>query len=81
MLECVVNIAEGRRLDVLDKLSRSAGASLRDRHHDEDHHRSVFTLINTSELLVADLRGLIARATELIDLRLHAGVHPSPRCR
>jgi glutamate formiminotransferase len=76
LLECVVNIAEGRRLDVLDELSRSGGASLRDRHHDEDHHRSVFTLINTRDLLVADVRGLITRATELIDLRLHTGVHP-----
>lgn len=76
MFECVINVSEGRRRALLDELSASAGPSLRDRHSDVAHHRSVFTLINDAESLVRDVRSLITRAYELIDLRTHAGVHP-----
>ncbi|MGA2432515.1 MAG: hypothetical protein ABSG09_03555 [Acidimicrobiales bacterium] len=76
MLECVLNISEGRDLQVLDELSGSAGGSLRDRHHDAAHHRSVFTLINEPEPLERDVRNLIARAFNLLTLENHAGVHP-----
>lgn len=76
MLECVVNISEGRRLDVLDALSRSAGVSLRDRHHDDRHNRSVFTLIHDRNDLRRDVRTLATAALDLLDLRDHAGVHP-----
>jgi len=76
VLECVLNISEGRDLQVLDELSDSAGGSLRDRHHDAAHHRSVFTLINELEPLERDVRNLIARAFNLLTLENHAGVHP-----
>lgn len=76
MLECVVNISEGRRPDVLDRLSRDAGASLRDRHSDAFHNRSVFTLINHAEDLERDVRGLIDAAFVELDLATHEGVHP-----
>ncbi len=76
MFECVLNLSEGRRLDVLDELSHAAGASLRDRHADAFHHRSVFTLINDPEKLVADVRALIGAALNVLDLATHEGVHP-----
>ena len=76
MFECVLNLSEGRRLDVLDELSRAAGASLRDRHADAFHHRSVFTLINEPDQLVADVRALIDAALARLDLTRHEGVHP-----
>ncbi|MFZ1063129.1 MAG: hypothetical protein WAN30_06615 [Acidimicrobiales bacterium] len=76
MFECVPNLAEGRNLTVLDDLSASAGASLRDRHHDPAHHRSVFTLINDPEPLERDVRTLVERAFTALSLVEHAGVHP-----
>lgn len=76
MLECVINISEGRRATVLDELSGASGASLRDCHHDAFHNRSVFTLINDRAPLVRDVRALIGRAFSLLDLRAHEGVHP-----
>ncbi len=76
MFECVVNISEGRDLPVLEQLSRAAGQSLRDRHRDRHHHRSVFTLINEPEQLLNDLHTLASTAYQKIDLRRHQGVHP-----
>ncbi len=76
MFECVVNVSEGRDVATLELLSRAAGASLRDRHRDRHHHRSVFTLINEPEPLLEDLHSLAGAAYKNIDLRRHTGVHP-----
>ena len=71
-----MNISEGRDLDVLDHLSRQARGSLRDRHHDAFHNRSVFTLINHADPLERDVRDLISAALASLDLAAHEGVHP-----
>jgi glutamate formiminotransferase len=76
VFECVVNISEGRDVAVLEQLSRAAGSSLRDRHRDRHHHRSVFTLINEPEDLLSDLHTLASTAYQRVDLRRHHGVHP-----
>ena len=76
MFECVLNISEGRDVAVLEELDRAAGVSLRDRHSDATHHRSVFTLINESSELVRDVRALITQAFQRLDLFEHSGVHP-----
>lgn len=76
MLECVINISEGRDDDILERLSACAGASLRDRHSDVFHNRSVFTLINTADALRHDVRMLITDALDTLDLASHVGVHP-----
>jgi glutamate formiminotransferase / 5-formyltetrahydrofolate cyclo-ligase len=76
VLECVVNISEGRNLDILKALRATAGSSLRDLHAEEFHNRSVFTLINPSASLKADVQALVTTAFDRLDLRLHEGVHP-----
>ena len=76
MLECVVNVSEGRDDARLETLARAAGASLCDRHGDGFHNRSVFTLIAGRDQLERDVRSLIATAFELLDLTTHEGVHP-----
>jgi glutamate formiminotransferase len=76
VFECVINISEGRDVAVLEELSRAAARSLRDRHSDPDHHRSVFTLINDPAPLVNDVHQLIDAAYRRLDLRQHQGVHP-----
>jgi len=76
VFECVINISEGRRQPLLDQLSSAAGASLRDRHADAFHNRSVFTLINTAEALVPDVHRLIEAGLRELNLSEHHGVHP-----
>jgi len=76
LFECVVNISEGRRLDVLDTLSSAAGPSLRDHHRDEIHNRSVFTLIHDPVELRRDVHALASATLQSLDLRDHVGVHP-----
>lgn len=71
VLECVLNVSEGRRSSVIDALATAAGDALLDVHVDGDHHRSVFTVIGEEAP-----RRLALRAIELIDLRRHDGVHP-----
>lgn len=71
MLECVVNVSEGRDADVLAALADAAGDDLLDVHADPHHHRSVLTLVGE------DAPRRVARvAVDRIDLRDHRGVHP-----
>jgi glutamate formiminotransferase len=78
-LESVPNFSEGRdgaTIDALAAALRSGGARLLDVHADEDHNRSVFTLVGSGDELVESLLAGIGRAAELIDLRRHEGAHP-----
>jgi len=45
-------------------------------HADEDHNRSVFTLVGSEDELTAALLAGITCARERIDLRRHEGAHP-----
>ncbi len=77
MLECVPNVAEGRRLDVVDALAASCGPSLLDVHTDADHHRSVFTLAGPGRRDAETAAAALARAVAArLDLTDHEGVHP-----
>jgi hypothetical protein len=76
VFECVINISEGRDHAVLEALDRAAGSSLRNRHSDPWHHRSVFTLIDEPAALVASVHRLLGAALTLLDIRTHEGVHP-----
>lgn len=79
MLEAVPNVSEGRDGSVIAAVAATfaeGGATVLDVHSDVDHHRSVYTLVATDAELVDALVAGIARAVELVDLRLHEGVHP-----
>ena len=76
MLECVVNISEGRDRGLLDALAEAAAPALLDVHADPHHHRSVFTLAGPDDGLDRGLKALAALAVERINLRRHEGVHP-----
>jgi glutamate formiminotransferase len=77
-LESVPNFSEGRDRRTIDALADalSAHARVLDVHADEDHNRSVFTVVGTEEALEAALVAAVACAGERIDLRRHEGVHP-----
>jgi len=77
-LESVPNFSEGRDGATLDALSTVLGGSARllDVHADEDHNRSVFTLVGSEAELTQSLLAGIGCARERIDLRRHEGAHP-----
>jgi glutamate formiminotransferase / 5-formyltetrahydrofolate cyclo-ligase len=76
LLECVINVSEGRDPAVLAALRDAAGAPVLDLHTDPDHHRSVLTLAGSPGALQASVRAVATTAVATIDLRLHAGAHP-----
>jgi glutamate formiminotransferase len=77
-LESVPNFSEGRNTATIDALRAALGAhaDLLDVHADEDHNRSVFTLVGDDTSLVESLLAGIACARDRIDLRSHEGAHP-----
>ena len=75
MLECVVNVSEGRRPAVVDAIAAAAGASLLDVHTDPHHNRAVLTLAGTEEVEAA-VRAVATETVHRVDLRTHVGVHP-----
>jgi glutamate formiminotransferase len=77
-LESVPNFSEGRDRATIDALAEALGsrARLLDVHADEDHNRSVFTLVGSEDELTAALLAGITCARERIDLRRHEGAHP-----
>ena len=77
-LEAVPNFSEGRDRATIDAIGEalSTHARLLDVHSDEDHNRSVYTLVGSEEELVAALLAGIGCARERIDLRRHEGAHP-----
>ncbi len=71
MLECVINISEGRRLPVVHAIASRAGQELLDIHSDPDHNRSVITVVGEDAA-----RAITSAAIASLRLDHHAGVHP-----
>lgn len=80
LVECVPNVSEGRRRDVIDRLAASIEAvpavRLLDRTSDPDHNRSVFTFAGAPDAVAAAAQSLVRSAFAQIDLRTHTGAHP-----
>ena len=79
-IECVPNVSEGRRLDVVARLADAvravAGVRLLDVSSDASHNRSVLTIAGEAVPLRKAILALFEVALGAIDLRTHAGVHP-----
>jgi len=75
VLECVINVSEGRDTGLVSRLAESVSGEptrqLLDIHSDADHNRSVFTLVG-----IDAPRALTRRCVELLDISDHSGVHP-----
>jgi glutamate formiminotransferase len=80
IIECVPNVSEGRRPDVVaaivESVSHVPGARLLDWSADASHNRSVITLAGDAAPLEAALLALFEAAIAAIDLRTHTGEHP-----
>jgi len=79
-IECVPNISEGRRSDVInglaDTLRAVPGLRVLDVQSDAAHNRSVFTLAGSAAAMAAGIPKLFEGAIAAIDLRTHKGEHP-----
>jgi glutamate formiminotransferase len=80
LIECVPNVSEGRRPEVVaamaDAIRRVAGARLLDASSDAAHNRTVFTLVGDAGGVEQAVLALFERGLVDIDLRTHRGEHP-----
>lgn len=80
LVECVPNVSEGRRADVIDAVAAAVrdvqGVKLLNVQSDASHNRSVVTFAGGPEAVARAAVALARRAVELIDLRTHQGEHP-----
>ena len=80
LVECIPNFSEGRDQGTIQALihavTSTTGVALLDYSMDADHHRSVLTFCGAPDTAVEAAFRAVRMATELIDLRTHAGVHP-----
>ncbi len=80
ILECVPNFSEGRDLKKIEKIVEpfrgKDGVKLLDYQNDEDHNRSVVTVVGEPEALKAAVIESMGVAIKHIDMRSHQGQHP-----
>jgi glutamate formiminotransferase len=79
LVECVPNVSEGRRPEVVDEIVTAfavPGVLVLDRSSDPDHHRTVITLMGQGPALVEAAVAGARACARLIDLNHHRGVHP-----
>ncbi|HEV2984824.1 MAG TPA: glutamate formimidoyltransferase [Vicinamibacterales bacterium] len=80
LIECVPNVSEGRRPEVVAAMAAAIrgvpGVRLLDHSSDPSHHRSVFTFVGDSAGVERAVLALFERAIADIDLRTHKGEHP-----
>ena len=80
IVECVMNVSEGRDTLKLETIARKIeavpSAFLLDHSADPDHHRTVFSFIGTLSSIFDASFAAVKKAGQLIDMREHQGVHP-----
>ncbi len=80
IIECVPNVSEGRRTEVVaalvDAVRRTPAVRLLDYSSDAAHNRSVITMAGEAPALRDAVLALFEAALPRIDLRTHMGEHP-----
>ena len=80
IMECIPNISEGRRLDLVEEFADIVravpGVTLIDYSSDASHNRSVFTFLGDPDQVMEAAFRFAQHAVEKIDLRVHEGEHP-----
>jgi glutamate formiminotransferase len=80
IIECVPNISEGRRPEIVDEIvervRRVPQVRVLDVSSDADHNRSVLTLVGPPRAVEEAAIALFDAAIPRIDLRRHEGGHP-----
>jgi glutamate formiminotransferase len=80
IIECVPNVSEGRRPEVVEAFVHAIravpGVRVLDFSSDASHNRSVLTLAGDAASLKQAVLALFEQAVGAIDLRTHKGEHP-----
>src|SRR5690349_12794288 len=80
IIECIPNVSEGRRTDLVEQLAAAiratTGVRLLDYSSDVSHNRSVLTFAGNREGVKRAMLALFEVAVPAIDLRTHRGEHP-----
>jgi glutamate formiminotransferase / 5-formyltetrahydrofolate cyclo-ligase len=80
VIECVPNVSEGRRMEVVnalvDAVRRTPSVRLLDYSSDTAHNRSVLTMAGDATSVKTAVVALFEAALPRIDLRQHTGEHP-----
>ena len=80
MIECVPNVSEGQRLDIVERMAgaiaSTPGVRLLNHSSDAAHNRSVFTFVGDAGSVEQAVLALCERAVAEIDLRTQHGEHP-----
>ena len=81
LIECIPNISEGRRPEVVEAVRNAAtaagpGVLLLDWTSDADHNRSVLTFLGDGPGLLRAMEAMVDEALARIDLTKHEGEHP-----
>lgn len=80
MIECIPNVSEGQRVEVINALANVIravpGVKLLDIHSDADHNRSVFTFAGQPEPVLEAAFQLVYAAAQHIDMYSQHGQHP-----
>src|SRR3954463_13457725 len=80
IIECIPNVSEGRRPEVIEAIASAIravpGVRLLDYSSDGSHNRSVFTMAGDAAPLKAAVLAMYEQALAQIDLRTHTGEHP-----
>ena len=80
LIECVPNISEGKRQNVIDTvvtaIKNASDINVLDVRSDADHNRTVITFVGEPEACFNSAYACIKVASELIDMDSHKGEHP-----
>ena len=80
LVECIPNVSEGRRTDIIERLALAIrgtpGVHLLDYSSDSSHNRSVFTFVGDRRAVKEAAMAMFQAAVPAIDLRAHRGEHP-----
>ena len=80
LMECIPNISEGRRPELVNEFADIVravpGVTLIDYSSDASHNRSVFTFLGDPDQVMEAAFRFAKHAVEKIDLRVHEGEHP-----
>jgi glutamate formiminotransferase len=80
LIECIPNVSEGRRPEIVARLAKAIssapGVRLLDHSSDPAHNRSVFTLVGDATAVETAVLALFEAALAAVDLRTHQGEHP-----
>ena len=80
VVECVPNLSEGRRKEVIEAIVEpfrvAPEVTLLDYAPDADHNRTVVTVAGDPENVLAAVFEAIRTAASLIDMEEHTGEHP-----